>query len=222
MDRPTASGKEQPPPVSSTPSPVHKESPVRQVDGGASFSRISEHLSVYAIYAVLSGWAFGTFYLRELGISPRWVDLSVSDVLIYGFTVLLSGVGKWLLPFYLSVLLIPLLVELPPWSNRISIRILNLILLMVLLWPIYLISRSAGVEEARIDTNPQSSRLPRITFASKDKKYVGRLAYLKDGVYFIREATDIGPLGREDRTSRLTLSIYRAEDISDVRVVRAW
>jgi hypothetical protein len=186
--------------------------------GEGWFSKVSQYLGLYVIYVFLSGWAFGDFYLRDLGLSPRWLDLSLSDVLVSGFTILFTG-GKWLWPFYLMVLLIPILVEVSSWGNRASVRVVSTILLVALLFPIYLISRTAGVQQARIDKSA-NSRLPVVTFSSKDgKKYVGKLLYLKSGTYFIREVRAIDSPDADDASSGLTLSIYRAEEVQDVRVV---
>ena len=191
----------------------------REVENGAWFSKFSDYLAVYIVYVFISGWAFGASYLQELGINQRWVDVSLSDVLVRGFTVLLAG-GKWLLPLYLLVLLIPILAEIPSWKNRASIRIFSAVILVGLLWPIFLVSRSVGLKQAKTDRNPQSSRLQTITFSSKDgKKYAGKLVYLREGVYFIREARDINSPDEPDPSADLELSIYRAEDLQEVKVV---
>ena len=174
---------------------------------------------MYVVYVFISGWGFGASYLQELGVSQRWFDVSLSDELVRGFTVLFSG-GKWLLPFYFLVFLIPILTEIPSFKNRAWVRISSVIVLVSLLWPIFLVSRAAGIQEAKVDTNPHSSRLQTITFSLKDgKKYAGRLVYLKNGLYFIREAREINSLDMDDPSATLKLSIYRAEDMQAVKVV---
>jgi hypothetical protein len=66
--------------------------------GESWFARVSQYLGLYAIYVFISGWSFGDFYWREMGLSPRWIDLSFADVLVTGFLILLTG-GKWFRPF---------------------------------------------------------------------------------------------------------------------------
>jgi hypothetical protein len=193
-------------------------SPVAAV-GEPWFSKVSQYLGLYVIYVFISGWAFGDFYLREMGLSPRWLDLSFYEVLVTGFTVLFTG-GKWLWPFYVLVLLVPILIEVSPWSSHASVRIISTIVLVALLFPIYLVSRAAGVQQAQIDKGAKSSRLSVITFSSKEgKKYVGKLLYLKNGTYFIREVRAIDSPDADDASTGLELSIYRAEDVQDVKVV---
>lgn len=182
------------------------------------FSKVSQYLGLYVIYVYISGWAFGSFYLRYLGLSPHWLDLGVSDSLVSGFTILFTG-GKWLWPFYVAVLLIPVTLELLPWGNRPFVRIMSTVVMVALLFPIYLVSRSAGIQQAQIDKDPTFSRLPVITFASKEgKRYFGKLLYLKGEMYFIREVRDIDSADKDSGASDISLSIYRAEDLRDVKV----
>jgi hypothetical protein len=198
--------------VSNSPSPATEV-------GESSFSTVSQYLGFYVVYIFISGWAFGDFYLRDMGLSPRWLDLSLYDILVSGFTILFTG-GKWLWPFYLLVLLIPILVEGSSWRKRASVKIISTIVLVALLFPIYLVSRAAGVQQAQIDKGAKSSRLPVITFSSKEgKKYVGKLLYLKNGTYFVREVRAIDSPDADDAASTLALSIYRAEEVQNVKVV---
>ena len=188
-------------------------------NGDSWIAKIPAFLGLYLIYLFVSGWTFGDFYLRELGLSPRWLELSVYDILITGFTVLFTG-GRWLWPFYLLALLVPILLETFVWGRYVWPRLASALVLFGVIFPIYFVSRAAGVQQARIDQNPASSRLPVITFSLKDgKRYVGKLLYLKNGTYFVREARDIASTNAEDKSLSITLSIYRAEDVHDVTVI---
>jgi hypothetical protein len=187
--------------------------------GDSWIAKVTAYFGFYLIYVFISGWTFGEFYFRELGLSPRWLDLSIYDILTTGFTVLLTG-GKWLWPFYLAVLVIPILLERSSWSNRLSVRLTTAVLLFAVLFPIYFISRSAGIQQSSIEKDPKSSRLPVMTFSSKDgKKYVGKLLYLKDGTYYVREVKAVDSANTDEAAVGLTLSVYRAEEIHDVKVV---
>lgn len=187
--------------------------------GGSWFATVSQYLGLYTIYVFVSGWAFGDFYLRQMGLSPRWIDLSVTEVLVTGFLILFTG-GKWLGPFYVLIFLLPLVVEVSPWARRGSVRVVSATVLVALLFPVYLVSRAAGAQQAQIDKNATSSRLPVITFSDDaEHKYVGRLLYLRSGTYFIRDVKLIDSDDADDASSGLVLSIYRAEDIKDIRVV---
>jgi len=205
------------PPRPNLPDPDgHSPSPSA---GESWFSRLSQYLALYVVYVFIAGWAFRDFYLRDMGLSPRWLDFSLYEVLVSGFTILFTG-GRWLWPLYLLVFLIPTVLEVWSWRNRALIRVLSTILLLALLFPIYFVSRVAGVRQAQIDKTSKISRLPVITFSSKEgKKYVGRLLYLKNGTYFIREVRSIDAPFGDDVSLGLVLSIYRAEEIHDVKVV---
>lgn len=96
-----------------------------------------------------------------------------------------------------------------------------MIVLVMLLWPIFLVSWRAGFNQGKIDKTPELSRLQAITFSTKDgKKYIGKLVSLKNGLYFIREVTDIKS-DTDDPSARFKLWIYRAEDLQDVTVTGA-
>ena len=181
------------------------------------FSKVTQLLGLYVIYVFVSGWAFDGFYFRALGLNTRWLDLSLSDTLVSGFMVLFAS-GKWVAPFYLSALGIPLFVEISSWGKRTWVRVLSMIVLVALLFPVYAISRSAGLAQAQIDKGAKS-RLPVITFSSKEgKKYVGKLLYLRNDTYFIREMQSVDSV-TIDSSSGIALSIYRGEDVRDVQIV---
>src|SRR5258708_36159885 len=71
---------------------------------------VSQVLVLYAIYVSISGWAFLDYYFRYFGLDTRWLDLSIYDILIKGFTVLFTG-GALLWPLYIALILLPLVAE---------------------------------------------------------------------------------------------------------------
>src|SRR6266478_4077401 len=73
-------------------------------------SAVSKLLVLYAIYVFISGWAFLDYYFRYYGVDTRWLDLSIYDILIKGFTVLFTG-GSLLWPLYLILIAVPLIAE---------------------------------------------------------------------------------------------------------------
>ena len=118
-------------------------------------SAVSKLLVLYAIYVFISGWAFLDYYFRYYGVDTRWLDLSVYDILIKGFTVLFTG-GSLLWPLYLILIAVPLIAERKLKNQVWSVFTVTVLLLAVLL-AVYTVSRRAGEERARLDKSNNST-----------------------------------------------------------------
>jgi len=189
---------------------------------GGLVSAVSKLLLLYAIYVFISGWAFLDYYFRYFGVDTRWLDFSIYDVLIKGFTVLFTG--GWLLwPVYLLLITVLLIAE-----RKLKVQIWSvltvIILLLGVLWLVYTISRGAGEERARLDKG-NNSTLPAITFTQKTSRlqYHGKLLAFRAETYFIHGVELIPGQNRTALNpsdgSTLELSLLRAEDITDVTIV---
>jgi hypothetical protein len=185
-------------------------------------SAVSKLLVLYAIYVFISGWAFLDYYFRYYGVDPRWLDLSIYDILIKGFTILFTG--GWLLwPIYLILIPAPLIAERKLKNQICSVLTITVVLLSILLM-VYTISRRAGEERARLDKGNEST-LPAITFTYKASKlqYHGRVLAFRTGTYFVHGVELIPGQDRKAinpfEGSALELSLLRAEDITDVTII---
>jgi len=186
--------------------------------GGSWLSHISQLLGLYLVYVFISGWAFSDAYCRNFGLNPRWIDFSSYDILVGGFTVLFLG-GSWLLPFYALAFSMPFLLDLSPWNKRAEVKIPLLLLLVAVLFPIYLLSHRAGNLQAEIDKGPKS-RLPVITFSTANgRKHRGKLLFFKSATYFLRNVKSVDPPDPNETSDSLELSIFRAEELQEVKVV---
>lgn len=203
-----------------TPRQVSKSS-AEGSEGGLA-SAVSKLLVLYAIYVFISGWSFLDYYFRYYGVDTRWLDFSIYDVLIKGFTVLFTG--GWLLwPVYLILIAGPLIAE-RKLKNQIWFVLTITVLLMGGLWLVYTISRRAGEEKARLDKGNEST-LPAITFTYKASRlqYHGKLLAFRAGTYFVH-GVELIP-GQHAITadpfegSALELSLLRAEDLTDVMII---
>src|SRR5438105_3149433 len=68
--------------------------------------KVVELFALYFVYIFTAGWAFLDHYFRYFGVEPRSLDISLPDVLMKGFTVLIPG-PNWLWTIYLLVLIAP-------------------------------------------------------------------------------------------------------------------
>ncbi len=175
-------------------------------------SQISGLLALYVVYVFLSGWAFLDYYFRFFGIDPKTLDISLYDTLAKGFTVLFTG-GAWLWIVYIALVLLPILLNTILKGKELPRAFVLAFVLIVLLVSVYFISRSAGVAQAKIDKGKQST-LPDITFETKAGDFHGKLVFLKSDRYFIHGVAKIG----ENPPSELELSVYRPEEISQVKI----
>jgi hypothetical protein len=175
-------------------------------------SDVSMLLPLCVVYIFLSGWAFDDYYFRFFGLDPKFLDVGFHDTLVRGFTVIFIG-ARWLSTFYVALFLTPPILNISSW--RPLIRLLLMAVLFVGLLPaVYLISRSAGEQKARIDAG-SASTLPAMTFTFQKRSLVGKLLYLKGDLYFIHR---VRPSGGED-DGNIELSAYKASEIEDVRIV---
>jgi|SRR5713101_5848337 len=187
-------------------------------DSGGILSNIVKLLPVYAVYIFIAGWTYSGYYFRSFGVNPRWLDIDFHDSLTKGFTILFGGGGAKLLWFvYILMATVPLVAEaLHEAENHPMVRrILELALVAALggLLPLtYVISRNAGISQADLDKS-NHSRLPTINFTFNKHPYIGQLLFMKSGMYYIHDVQDKGKsIVRE-------VSIFRAEDVSDVTLV---
>lgn len=175
-------------------------------------SDVSMLLPLCVVYIFLSGWAFDDYYFRFFGLDPKFLDLGFHDTLVRGFTIIFAG-ARLLGVLYVALLMIP------PLLNISNVQAWKKICLMALLFVgllpiVYLISRSAGEQRARVDAGPTST-LPAITFTFQKRSWVGKLLYMKGDLYFVHH---VRPLGGED-TGNIELSTYKTSEIDDVKIV---
>jgi|SRR5713226_4147582 len=187
-------------------------------NGSGVLSNIVKLLPVYAVYIFIAGWTYSDFYFRSFGVNPRWLDIDFHDSLTKGFTILFGGGGaKRLGLVYLLMLIVPLVVEIlhEVKNHPIVRRVLELVLVAALagLLPLtYCISRKAGISQAKLDKSDQSM-LPTINFSVNKHPYIGQLLFMKNGMYYIHNVQDKG------KSVVMEVSIFRAEDVSDVTLV---
>lgn len=182
-------------------------------DNSGLISTASKLVGLYVIYVFLSGWAFNDYYFRFFGIDPRFLDVSFYDTVLKGFVVLFTG-AKWLWAVYALLLVLPIVLDSALRRWPVTRTLLLATIMVAALIPIYIVSRSAGESKARTDKGDHSS-LPGITFSVQKRRYVGKLLYLKGDTYFIDR---VRPLGEEGQMN-LKLSVYKAADLSDVKVI---
>jgi hypothetical protein len=176
-------------------------------------SDVSMLLPIYVVYLFLSGWAFNDYYFRFFGLDSRFLDVSFHDTLLRAFT-LIFATADWTLWFlYGSLFLVPPLVNRFALRSALKIVLLSIFFVALLLW-IYFISRSAGEQKARIDKGDLST-LPAITFTLQKQPLVGKLLYMKGELYFVDR---VRPQG-DEKPGQLQLSLYKASEIEDVKIV---
>lgn len=184
-------------------------------------SRASKLLALYMVYVFLSGWAFLDYYYRFFGIDPRSLDIGFYDILIKGFTILFTG-GGLLWPIYILLVLVPLLVEGMPQKRSYFWNLLLVPFLIVLLLLVYLVSRHSGEVRAKLDKSDKST-LPAITFQMHGCYYHGKLLFLNGDTYFIHGVNHIPILDPksvcQEKGGELELSVYRAADLNEVKII---
>jgi hypothetical protein len=186
-------------------------------NNGGILSNIVKLLPVYAVYVFVAGWTFSDHYFRYFGVNPKWLDIDFHDSLTKGFTILFGGGGVRLGCLYLLMVMVPLMSEgLHEVRNHPTVRrILEGILVLTLagiLPLIYWISRDAGISQAKLDKSSEST-LPTINFTLKKRPYHGQLLFVKNGMYYIHDVQD------EGRSKVQEVSIFRAEDLSDITLI---
>ena len=180
-------------------------------------SSVIKSLPIYAVYVFVAGWTFYDYYFRYFGVNPRWLEIAFHDTLTKGFTILFEVSGWKLWVVYALMLAVPLVAEsLRSLQNHSSIRrVLEMALVATLvgLFPlIYWISREAGINQAKADKGSGSS-LPIISFTANKRPYKGHLLFLKSGTYFVHNVDE------RVESEVQEVSIFRAEEVTDVRVV---
>jgi hypothetical protein len=182
-------------------------------------STVSQLLILYGVYVFISGWAFLDYYFRYYGIDPRWLDIGSYDILIKGFTALFTG-GGWLWPLYILLIVIPVIAEFEVRRATLSVLLVSGALIVILLG-VYWVSRNAGEAMAKKDKGDQST-LASITFRDKAEnvQYHGKLVLFRSGTYFVHDAEPIPnpKTGITSYGSNIEVSVFRAEDITDIRI----
>lgn len=186
-------------------------------DSGAALSTVVKLLPVYAVYVFIAGWTFSDYYFRFFGVNPRWLDIAFHDTLTKGFTILFSGKGTALWSVYLLMATAPVLSEgLHSLKSHPKVRVvLELILILGLIGIlplIYWVARDVGISQARMDKGIQST-LPTISFRANKNSYTGHLLFLKNNIYYIHDVNNGDPSKVQE------LSIFRAEEVSDIRII---
>jgi len=189
-------------------------------------TQVTQLFALYVVYVFLSGWTFLDYYFREFSVDPRWLDLPPQELLVKGFTVLLTH-GWWLWPIYAAMLIVPLIVDARPGlQKRVSARVITSMILFVALFGVYFASRSAAVAEAENDKSVHT-HLPVILFSRKPPcpaprsdaqptcDYTGNVLAIRNGVFYVHHSTP----ANGQRQPSLTLSIFRAEDLDNVRLI---
>lgn len=181
-------------------------------DAGGLPSQIPALLTLYVIYVFLSGWAFLDYYFRFFGIDPKTLDISLYDTLAKGFTILFTG-GKWLWIIYVALVFLPLLFGTILKTRELLRAFVLSGILIGLLVLVYFVSRAAGEAQAKIDKGKETT-LPDITFKTKTGDFHGKLVFLKSDRYFVHGVGKIGG----NAPSELELSVYRSEEVSEVKI----
>jgi len=185
-------------------------------DGDGILSNVVKLLPVYAVYVFIAGWTFSDYYFRYFGVSPRWLDIAFHDTLTKGFTILFGGGGLKLWLVYGLMLAVPLVAEGSRELNHNLIRkvleIILIVALAVILPLIYWISREAGINQAKIDKGSQSL-LPTVSFTVNKHQYRGHLLFVRNGTYFVHN------VDQKDESEVQEVSIFRAEELSDITIV---
>src|ERR1035437_148181 len=176
-------------------------------------SDVSMLLPIYVVYLFLSGWAFNDYYFRFFSLDPRFLDVSFHDTLLRAFTLMFTT-ADWTLWFiYGSLFLVPPLVNRTALHFAWKIVSLSMFFVALLLW-IYFVSRSAGEQKARTDKGDMST-LPAITFNLQKQSLVGKLLYMKRELYFVDRVRSQG----DEKPGQLQLSVYKASEIENVKIV---
>src|SRR5262249_44010485 len=144
------------------------------------FSKLSQLMALCVVYLFLSGWAFLDAYYRFFGLNPRWLDMSLYDVLTKGFTILFRGGGS-LWPGYVVVVLVPIGFEsITALREKLLGRLLRAAFLLAMFVPVFVLAERAGQAEGRTDKS-DNTKLPAITFTITKSKQnrSGKLLYAK-------------------------------------------
>src|SRR5271157_5981295 len=149
-------------------------------------SKISGLFGLYTIFVFLSGWTFLDYYYRSFGVSTKWLDIPLTEVLTKGFVVLFQR--GWLLWFiYLFVVIVPVFVEISPRFRRhLGMQTFVAILVMSCIPLTYFVAKNAG-ESTAIDDQSTQTTLPEISFRVGCNRYLGKLLYFRDNTYFIHD-----------------------------------
>jgi hypothetical protein len=156
---------------------------------------LTQLFALYVVYVFLSGWTFFDYYYREFGLDPRWLDLPAQEILVKGFTILLTGgTALWLI--YTVMLVGPVLVEeSPALRSKTWVRAALPLFLLGILAAVYWASARAGKDEAKIDKGPHT-RLVLITFSQRTPGgstgaqmvgFTGQVLAFRNGVYISME-----------------------------------
>ncbi len=165
-------------------------------------------MAIYGVYLYVAGWGYLYHYFHTFNIDPTWLDFSLYDVLTKGADLMVFGWKEHQL-VYGAALVFPFVGGLVWVKGRLALNLMVGAVIFFLMLPIYFVSGSSGAYRARYN----AERRPPITFEYDHRPFIGRLLYFKSGTYYIYQAHAI-----EDVNNHPELSIYRANELTDVKV----
>jgi hypothetical protein len=146
-------------------------------------------------------------------LNTQWIDISFTETLTKGFTVLVYG-SKALWAIYILVLFTPILFDLPPLGKyRLSQAVVALVLILALP-AIFLASSSLGIRAANRNKGPHSV-LPLVSFTVQGNRFTGLLLLAKEGRFYVYDVQP--PLDANQEIK--TLTVYSESEIHDAHIV---
>jgi hypothetical protein len=189
-------------------------------------SKLTSFIGLYAVFVYISGWAYSDSYLQSFGLSRGWIDISITETMTKGFTVLFEDQGRYLWFIYIFVVVVPVLFEVFPKLRAHVVTQLAIACLMLSCLPLdYYISQSAAEHSARIDQSDNTTLFDvffELRCGASSAKYTGKLLYIKDGFYYLHNAKPLSAPSATCITYGETIkqsTIVRAEDIQAFQII---
>jgi hypothetical protein len=183
-------------------------------------SKLSSLVGLYAIFVYVSGWTYLDYYYRSFGLYTRWIDISLPETLMKGFIILFEG-GQCLWFIYLFIVVVPVLFEVFPQVRRYVAAQLTVALIMLACLPLtYYIAKSVGMKAAQRNKS-ELSALPEVSFTVGCRRYVGKLLFAKDGVYYIHDSLVLGRTSESDPKCEIPKTVPRQAGVHELELFRA-
>jgi hypothetical protein len=182
--------------------------------------KISGLLGFYAIYVFLAGWTFLNVYFRSFGLDPRWITLASIEVPMKAVTAVFAVHGWSLAAIYMIVVVTTLVLELSTeaWMTPLRRAVCTVILALMLPLTFYS-SWWVGLASARLDKTDKTG-LEAINFTFHGNRFAGKLLFVESGKFFVHDLQQLTvSKGAEAHNHSEQLSIFRAEEISDVSII---